>query len=107
MSSVLVVIVCVVVIEIVTFFGRWVLKNTGPKIRPCFEWRGRRVGIHHGLTGAILLLVYGASKLPASALFWGFAIGGITLIVDDLFHHLLLKLIYGEWDPVDPHGKRP
>lgn len=89
----------VVLIEGICLFGRFVLKRTGTQMRPTFEWRTVRIGIHHGIIGALAIAVYGVSQLPEEIRFWGLLIMGLILLVSDLIHHCLLKLMYGDWDP--------
>lgn len=99
MLAVMAVILGVVLIETVCLFGRFVLKRTGTQMRPKFERRGARIGIHHGIIGALAIAVYGVSQLPQEIRFWGLLIVGLILLISDLIHHCLLKLICGEWDP--------
>jgi len=103
MSTILMVVLGVVIIEGITFFGRCVLKKTGAKIRPTLEYKGKRIGLHHGITGALLIAIYGVSQLPSNVLFYGLLIGGLALLISDVIHHGLLELIYGEWDPSEPN----
>lgn len=97
----------VVAIVVITFFGRCYLGKTGAGgMRPIIEWKNRRIGLHHWIPGALLVVMYFVSLLPETARFWGLIVVGLILIISDLLHHCLLKLIYGDWDPADPNPIR-